>query len=551
MKRIYYFLGVFSLLIVASCDLDKDLQDPNEVAVESADPTLIMNSVQLDFADFYNSASNLVDQLVRMQTMTGGYRYETAIQPQNVDATWRLAYQRVLTNTKILIPLAESKGLTTHVGVAKILEAYVYLTLVDLFNDVPRSEALLGLEGNYNPNVDAGESVYNHAIDLLEQARTELQKEGVAAGAALSRDIFYGGNRSRWTALANTLELKAWVNISMISSRSTEANTRIDELLTQNIIDTEAENFTYKYGAVTVPSGSRHPLYDQFYGASSGTAAGYIGNYFMYELFAGKGVQDPRWRYYFYRQVGSISEATRVDPKSIGCSKGAVPPTYEDFANFFCTFDPGFYGRDHGDATGTPPDSPVITCAGVYPAGGRADTNPTSNRTYRGATVRGDGANGAGIQPIWMSFFTDYLKAEIQARRGENALPQLTTAIQNSITQVRNFANSKGQSLPAGLEPLTSPYVAAVTTLYDNAATKTDIVGREFYVACWGNGIEAYNIYRRTGAPTNMPPPIQANPGPFYRSMIYPAVFVNLNSSVQQRDVSSKVFWDTNPNELN
>jgi len=576
-------IGLMFILVVSACNMDGDLENPNEIGITGADVNLLMNAIQLDFADFYSNASSTAEPLMRMSAMTGGYRYQTAIQPQRGSLTesWRIAYQNVLVNAETMIPLAKEKNLTTHVAVARILEAYVYLTLVDLFGDVPQSEALAGPTANFNPKADAGESVYTYAISLLTEAKTELAKTGADAGAALTRDIYYGAlsdpinkpfdapsgvaDRTRWNALANTLELKAWVNLSMITARKAEADAKIATLLGADLIDTDQEAFTYKYGTATVPV-SRHPLYNQYYGPTKGSASGYICNSFLYELYRGKPdptdpgdatkfTQDPRWRYYFYRQVGSIAKAYEVDPKSVGCSPGAIPDHYANGGYVFCTFDPGFYGRDHGDASGTPPDSPVITCAGVYPAGGRIDSNPIASSSYSGATIRGDGANGAGIQPIFMPCFTDFLKAEIKARGGDagGAKTDLNNAIQKSIATVKKFASARSQSLSGGLEPSTSTYIDAVNYLYDNATNKLDVIGREFYVAAWGNGVEAYNSYRRTSAPRNMQPTLQINPGPFFRSLVYPADYVNLNSNAKQKDVTvtNKVFWDTNPETLN
>jgi len=564
MKNILRKIGFLALFMAFACNLDKDLENPNEVNINSADADFLLNGIQLDFADFFNNATNATSPLMRTFAMNGGYTYQTAITPQNtnIQEMWRLGYQNVLINAKTVIPLAEEKGFTTHVAVAKILSAYTYMIFVDVFGDVPQTAALLGPE-EFNPGVNSGSDVYAYAITLLNEARTELAKTGTAAGGALARDIYYGGTtqRAKWAALANTLELKAWLNISTLPSRAEEAKPKIAALLTLDLIDTEAENFTYKYGAVSVPDKSRHPQYDQYYGPTSGSAGGYLGNSFLYELYNGKGssqgtVQDPRWRYYFYRQVGSEAAANKIDPKAIGCSDGSIPESYKGKYNkFFCTFDPGFYGRDHGDASGTPPDSPVITTMGVYPAAGKIDSNPTNNPTFATATVRGDGGNGAGIEPIWMSFYTDFIKAELLARGGDaaGAKAQLATAIGNSITQVRNFATAKGQTLPAGLEPSTATYQTAVGNLFDAAALKTDIIGKEFWVAAYGNGVEQYNSYRRTSAPRNLPPPIQVNAGPFQRSVVYPALYVNLNNTATQKDVnlSNKVFWDGNTETLN
>ena len=50
-----------------------------------------------------------------------------------------------------------------------------------------------------------------------------------------------------------------------------------------------------------------------------------------------------------------------------------------------------------------------------------------------------------------------------------------------------------------------------------------------------------------------MQPPLQVNPGPFLRSLVFPSVYVNLNSNATQKDydATNKVFWDTNPDVLN
>lgn len=583
MKNIFKKLGVLVLFmaITLSCDMDGDLANPNEASVAQADPQLIMNSIQLDFADFYSLASGNtvltdkttvgVDRLMRMRAMITGYRYQTAFQPQYMDDLWRMAYQRVLVNIETLLPMAEENKLTTLLGVAKILKAYTYLTLVDLFGDVPQSEALLGL-GEFNPSADNGANIYALAITLLGEARTELAKKGLVPSDVLSRDIYYGGDRGLWTALANTLELKAWVNLSMIPARKAEADAKIAtffDLATGNtktgvaLIDDDGgvldetnddENFTYKYGTATVPV-SRHPMYRQYYGPAKGSAGGYICNSYLAEVYSGLGVEDPRWRYYFYRQVGSLVRAAQVDPKSIGCNPAAKPPRYTAGSYVFCTFEPGFYGRDHGDASGTPADTQVITCAGSYPAAGRADKTPTSVSTYFGETQQGQGGNGAGIEPMYMSFFTDFLKAEVMARAGQaNASVVLERAVRRSIAHVRSFSNSIGETLPGGLEPDVEAYVTAVSDKWNApGADKVKVVGRELYVACWGSAIEAYNSYRRTSAPTHMQPTVQVGEGVWLRSLVYPANFVNLNNTASQKDfgTTNKVFWDNNPDQLN
>ncbi|MEQ8304777.1 MAG: SusD/RagB family nutrient-binding outer membrane lipoprotein, partial [Cyclobacteriaceae bacterium] len=464
MKKTYKVFGILLLLFAFSCALDEDLDNPNEVGLSTADPTLLLNGIQANLAEFMERVNGHdrvtttgVDALIRHRVMSTGLTYPTAYLPQNQDDTWEDAYQKVLVNIEVMLPLAEEANLTTHVAVGKIIKAYTLMTLVDLYGDVPATEALKGSEAILNPIADSGADVYAMAITALDEARVELAKTGAAAGAALPRDIFYNGNRTRWAALANSLELKAQLNKTAQPSMAGAAATRIATLLTLDLVDTDAEEFTYKYGTAAVPATSRHPYYADTYRPVAGSAGGWIGNDFMKEVFNGLGVQDPRWRYYFYRQVGSLKEAIAIDPKAITCLNPntaqvtGTPPHYTTFYSnlgkpvVFCAFDPGFYGRDHGNADGRNPDAQVVVVPGVYPVGGRSDLNPTGaagNPNYRGFTQLGQGANGAGILPLYMSFFTDYMKAEIAIRLDGDAAAaktHLLNGVNKSINRVRAF----------------------------------------------------------------------------------------------------------------
>jgi hypothetical protein len=93
-------------------------------------------------------------------------------------------------------------------------------------------------------------------------------------------------------------------------------------------------------------------------------------------------------------------------------------------------------------------------------------------------------------------------------------------------------------------------YLANVSTIYDAAASSNDklnVVIKEFFITLYGNGIDAYNAYRRTGFPRDIQVNIEPNPGSFIRSFLYPASETNTNPNVPQKTVSQRVFWDTNP----
>ena len=82
------------------------------------------------------------------------------------------------------------------------------------------------------------------------------------------------------------------------------------------------------------------------------------------------------------------------------------------------------------------------------------------------------------------------------------------------------------------------------------AAQCPDIISKEYLIAPWGNALDAYNLYRRTGLPRNMQPAISPAPGSFPRTLLYPSVHVNRNENVSQKTFSIPVFWDTNDGSI-
>jgi hypothetical protein len=85
---------------------------------------------------------------------------------------------------------------------------------------------------------------------------------------------------------------------------------------------------------------------------------------------------------------------------------------------------------------------------------------------------------------------------------------------------------------------------------YDSEADsrKMYVIGREYWLSLFGNGNEAYNLYRRTGQPDGMQPGLLATFGEFPRSFFYPNNYLTTNTkAVQKASQTVRVFWDTNP----
>jgi hypothetical protein len=433
------------------------------------------------------------------------------------------------------------------------------ITLVDIFGDIPYTEANLGSD-NTNPAIESGKDVYDKAIVLLDEAIAAFSTLPVGAYPG-TNDLFFGATSAgattstpstgaiRWRTAAKLIKLRALASTRLVNSGVTgQINTLLAD---QDIINSRTDpsrDFEFKFSTKQANPNSRHPRYNANY-AATGNAGDYMSVYYMWTLIQEKGSgsnNDPRTRYYFYRQQVNYAQ---VNENSMSCAF-AAPPAHYPAGMPYCILINGYWGRDHGDGSGIPPDGNLRTTVGLYPAGGDFDRNQGTRVSLN------RGGQGAGVHPIWQNAFTDFLQAELVLSAGVSgdARALLENGIRKSMAKVIGFNGAISAAVDTtGFRPdaaRINGYVTKVLAAYDaaDAATKLDIVMKEWYIAAWGNGMETFNNYRRTGSPKNIQLARLEAPGDFTRSMLYPANYVNLNQNAQQKaSPSVQVFWDNNP----
>ena len=579
----YLLLAVTLTVGITACEdvtnLDL-LDDPNQVSPDRAGAEFLYNSIQLKFSEIYmgkvaNAQGNSLAQadggtppnlfrfasdLTRMTAMTGGSTYENAFQPVYFNALWTDVYADMFPDIDALADIAAERGLSHHIGTAKIMKAYTMMMLVDIFAEVPYSEIGQGI-AEISPKTDDGASVYAAAMTLLSEAITDLADED--APDIGDSDNFYGGDPEDWTTLANTLMLRAAVTTRLSNG---DAGAIASSVINGgDFIGAAGSDWEWTYGTQRTNPSTRHPLYVDWYESMDGD---YLGNYFMWVVGEEKSiltdsVTDPRARYYFYRQETNLADEITDESNAFDCILSAVPDR-DAVPSYYLDVDPnmpyclgtsmedigqtGYFGRDHGNNSGIPPDGNLRTVFGVYPAGGLYDDSSGESVQQEGVL----GATGEGIIPLMLEANVHFYRAEaaLTMGTGEDAGEQLEAGIRASMDKVSGFAGS-----PAIADTTVNTYVNYVMDVFDGAddAGKLSIIGKEHYIALWGHPFEQYNLYRRTCAPTNMQPLLE-NPqdgANFIQSALYPTVFVTLNQDVQQKSITQEVFWDTNGGNCN
>ena len=540
-------------LFFASCETTElDLtQNPNALAPDQADPDFYLNAIQIQFAYLTESFGNTAGALTRIDYMNGR-DYANAYSPGSFNGRWSSAYQTIMNDIKELNIIASETGLNRHKAMGQVIEAHILMTLVDFFGDIPYTEALAGAD-NLNPVADSGASVYAAAIALLDGAITNFNNDALGNPAL---DMYYDGDWAAWTKAANTLKMKAYMATRLVDGSAVSKFNAI--VASGNYISSNADDMQFRWGTLAVQPDSRHPRYRGNYTSTGGGR--YMSNSLMdymrggfdggYNLGGGTFTADPRIMFYYHRQTNPTPgiDGAPADEEVLECGLQNPPAHYAGYV--FCANPQGWWGRDHGNDNGIPPDGFLRTLAGVYPAGGKLD-----DWSY-GGQQDGDGNGGNGITPIMLASWTDFMIGEVELVAGNEAAAKtaMFAGMAKSMDKVTNFyprtARFDGimDYYVGGLAQVTNGFYARISDEWDDASDKMNVLGMQYFVAQYGNGLDAYNFYRRTGYPTTLQPNIEANPGGFIRSFFYPANHANTNSNITQKGgVTEPVFWDTNP----
>lgn len=218
MKNISKILTmIFALGVLTSCEQDLDVNtNPNtpgtitpDLALASAEASLIaMTGGELaNVGGFYS-------QYYTQSPSAGQY---DVIDQYNLPTTfgnraWDELYSGCLNDLQFVITESEKEGNTGKILIAKVLQAYTFQVLVDVFGDVPYTESLQGV-ANINPKPTPGAEIYADLLVQINSALNTYNSNPIPSGFG-TQDVIYNGDMTNWIKFANTLKLKIYMRMA-------------------------------------------------------------------------------------------------------------------------------------------------------------------------------------------------------------------------------------------------------------------------------------------------------------------------------------------------
>jgi hypothetical protein len=460
-----------------------------------------------------------------------------------------------IANLNVIIERGATESRFKYAGIAKILKAYTFSMMVDVWGDVPFSEFDRFDEGITQPKFDKGSEIYPQLFTLLDEGIADLRNTTPNASSPGTDDYIYKGNINNWVKAANTIKLKLYTQVRRVQDVSAQVTALL--ATPANLINSQAESFMMPYGPVAATD-DRHPAYGDYTATQRG---GQLFSPWLYEIMKGTnteiltGITDPRIPYYVYNQKSAV---------------GGTNPTPENCTEYR---DGGFisilFGSNGPCRDGS--NSQTYSLLGIYPAGGRYDDGAA-----RSINSIGSQNAGTGALPHQFLTYADrlYLEAELihAGLAPGNARAVFSKALDESFAQVDflivNYIKPSTAGAPQTVPlvatlPATTAYKTAVLAAFDAGSTakKLEYIMTEKWINRIENPVDNYTDYRRTGYPVLFAPAPEGNvtsvTGPdgkvtpvsndrkYPWSLPFSATEIQLNSNAPPQKVpeSFKVFW--------
>lgn len=468
MKKIFRLLIIASIISLSACEsFLGDNVNPNQAT--SATPELVLPNALTSSASLLRSFNTNAMWINGYTVNAGGYGGWGSIVTYNMttatyNTLWASAYDDLVNYQYIEDQTAEDPSLAYFNAIAKVMKVWDFHMLVDVYGDIPYTEALAGSE-NVTPVYDSQTAVYQDLVTQLNIA-IDMFLNAEGANGLGSADIMFGGDVTKWAKFANTLKLRLLIRMS----GSTE---------TSSFASSEFASFNTSLG---------------FISDDAMVNPGYI---------ATDGKQNPYWNTYHTNAAGSLS----------GSGRQSIPSTY------VYTFYNGNKILDEGRGAATYRAYPAGTPKGQL---GNLVDNPAalSNQTawYVGEGTGTNASNTIGLLkgrtagvPLMLAAESYLLQAEAYMK-GYLTGDDMAAFENGVIASFRYLYKEINGNVRAGLDPV-ADFETYKTDNSDNflvnyslaasPAQKLEAIITQKYIAYnFINAQETWTEFRRTGYPS-------------------------------------------------
>jgi hypothetical protein len=449
--------------------------------------TLQLNQIGALWGGYWGTTNEGISMFVDLKSYNGiGIRHQREGIP-----VWENGYTTMM-YYKLIEQEATLQNQMVYAGIAKIMLGWHFLRLVDIYNDLPFDDALASTKYP-TPRYESGKVVYQKSIDLISEGILDIKNATPGTGPSTD-DIIFGGDRTKWAKLGNTIKLRALLRQSQVTEQSAYITSEIQKITAEGSGFLGVGENAYVQPGYLNTAGKLNPFWESYYLTVQNVATA---NY-----------QDIRPTQFVIDQYQE-----RNDPR---------------LEKLYVAVEGEYKGVLFGKKDTAPEYGRAVTSAFKGPA--QNNNQPT-------------GLFKSSTQPsvLMASFESLFLQAEA-AQRGWISTESAKSLYENGIKESFKYLSVSASDF--------DDYNAQVEVSFEDATDKIERIIEQKWLALNSiSSIEAWNDFRRLGHPS-IPNSLDA-PTPTSRPLrfMYPETEHMTNSAELKKAgnddmLASPVWWD-------
>lgn len=269
MKKIKFLLPIIALSLFSCSDYLDINKSPNNATGEDITPNLALSAAQ---TGSYREQARTMNRLgnfwmnnwgmnVNSFAVTSPQEFALNLDDNFYTGIWDQIYRNTANYSNIINSTAPNYE--NHKAIAKIMKAYYFQYLVDLYGDIPYFDAHKGVE-ELTPKYDDDKLIYRDLVVQLEAAIATIDSPLATTKAVGAEDVILAGDMAGWKRLANTIKLRILMRQRMMTDAETVAYlaTEFAELSGVTFVNS---NVTINPGYSNGSDAIQNPFYNQMY----------------------------------------------------------------------------------------------------------------------------------------------------------------------------------------------------------------------------------------------------------------------------------------------
>lgn len=338
-----YPLMVLSVILLAGCSNYLDVNtNPNAPTDANMTAALLFPNAAVEVgaiqANTYWSATNgnfvqtglyFMNMWMGYWGWPGDYAPDATTSSYNITYTYGEAawdhYYHTLKDLNETQTKAIAEGDPVLAGASMVLSVKLWQELVDIFGDIPYSQAFNTTQYP-NPAYDKAQTVYTNLQASLDTAIVYLNKTALSSFS--TTDVVFSGKTTLWIKFANTLKLRLLIRQSETTYATTAPTAEIAKIVANGGCLGAGQSASVNPGFMN-SDGKQSPFYAAYGLTAEGAAASAtaVANSFFASLLQNNG--DTARLYRYYKPVnGAIASttfgATSGNTYSANCSENGL-----------------------------------------------------------------------------------------------------------------------------------------------------------------------------------------------------------------------------------